>query len=448
MSPVAEEKDVYRASFERFAASGACSTDPTWLRERRAAAFARFVEKGFPGPRDEAWRHTPIAPLTRTRFEPADPATRVSPALLAAAGLDGFHGPQVVLVNGRLSRELSTLDSRTPGVEVLSLREALQTQPARLEPHLGRLAAGEASAFADLNTAFAEDGAVIRLAPGATLAEPVHVAHLSAGDGAPCVSWVRTLVVAGRGSECRLVESYAGSEGGTYLVNAVTEVVIEDNASVDHYHLQKEGAGGLHVATLTARLGRDARFCDHAVTFGAALSRRDIDVRFEAEGGDCVLNGLFVLDGERFADTHSRIDHAKPHCSSRQLYKGVLDGASRGVFNGLVVVRPGAQKTDAWQMNKNLLLSRQALVHSTPQLEILADDVKCKHGSTTGQLDPTALFYLRSRGIGEAAARSLLTYAFASDLVQRLEVEPLRRAVGRHLQAHLPGPDDLREAMA
>jgi Fe-S cluster assembly protein SufD len=201
------------------------------------------------------------------------------------------------------------------------------------------------------------------------------------------------------------------------------------------------------VATLVARLGRDARFSDHSLSFGAALSRNDIEVRFEAEGGECVLNGLFVVDGSRIADTHSRIDHAKPHCSSRELYKGVLDGQARGVFNGLVTVRPGAQKTDAWQMNRNLLLSREALVHSTPQLEILADDVKCKHGSTTGQLDPDALFYLRSRGLGEPAARSLLTWAFASDLVRRMEVEPLRRAVERHLQAHLPGVADLAEAL-
>ena len=195
------------------------------------------------------------------------------------------------------------------------------------------------------------------------------------------------------------------------------------------------------------RLGRDARFADHSLSFGAALSRNDIDVRFDAEGGDCALDGLFVVDGRRVADTHSRIEHAKPHCSSRQLYKGVLDGQARGVFNGLVVVRPGAQKTDAWQMNRNLLLSREALVHSTPQLEILADDVKCKHGSTTGQLDANALFYLRSRGIGEGEARSLLTWAFASDLVRKLEIEPLRRSVGRHLQASLPGIAGLAEAL-
>ncbi len=305
-------------------------------------------------------------------------------------------------MNGRLSPELSALDPGQPGVEIASLREILRAQPARIEPWLGRVATGRTGVFADLNAAFAEDGAVVFLAPGTVLKEPVLVAHLSAGNGAPAVSYLRTLVVAGPGSECRVVESFASPAGRPSLTNAVTEVVVEDNAFVDRYKLQQEGADALHVATLAARLGRDARFTDHSIALGAALSRNDIDVRFEAEGGECALNGLFVVDGRRVADTHSRIDHAKPHCSSRQLYKGIVDGQGRGIFNGLVVVRPGAQKTDAWQMNKNLLLSREALAHSTPQLQILADDVKCKHGSTTGQLDANALFYLRSRGIGEA----------------------------------------------
>jgi Fe-S cluster assembly protein SufD len=290
-----------------------------------------------------------------------------------------------------------------------------------------------------LNTAFAEDGGVVLVSPGTIVAQPIHLAHVSAGGGVPAVSYPRTLVVAGRGSECRVVESFASADVRLALTNTVTEIVVEDDAFVDRYKLQAEGSEALHVATLAVRLGRDARFADHSLSFGAALSRDDIDVRFEAEGGDCVLDGLFALDGRRVGDTHSRVEHARPHCTSRQLYKGVLDGQSRGVFNGLVVVRPGAQRTDASQMNRNLLLSREALVHSTPQLEILADDVKCRHGSTTGQLDPAALFYLRSRGIGEEAARGLLTWAFVDDLVRSLAVAPLREAVERRLRARLGG---------
>jgi Fe-S cluster assembly protein SufD len=440
---VVEERDAYRLSFERFAAAHAAS-DPRWLRERRTAAMARFVERGLPGPRDEAWRHTPAAPLTRGRFEPAPAEARPAPDALAALPQDGLGGPRAVFVNGRFSSELSWAGPGRSGVEVASLREVLGSRPERIEAHLGQLAAGETGVFADLNTAFAEDGAVVFLAPGTIVSEPVHLVHLSAGEGPPSVSYMRTLVVASPGSEARIVESFAGPAGRSSLTNAVTEVVVGDNAYVDRYKLQREGGEALHVATLAATLGRDSRFRDHSIALGAALSRNDIDVRFGAEGGEVRLNGLFVMDGRRVADTHSRIDHARPHCSSRELYKGILDGQSRGVFNGLVVVRPGAQKTDALQMNKNLLLSREALAHSTPQLEILADDVKCKHGSTTGQLDPEALFYLRSRGIDEAAASGLLTWAFANELLGQMEIEPLVRLVERQLQRALPGAIDVR----
>jgi Fe-S cluster assembly protein SufD len=444
VTPVAEERDAYRQSFERFVE--AFQSEPDWLHDRRTSAFGRFVENGLPGPRDEAWRHTPIAPITRTRWEPAA-ATDDVPKEVHAAAWVGSPGAQVVMVNGRFSRKLSTLDSGEESFEVHSLLELLGSGPERLEPFLGRVLADRASAFADLNTAFAADGVVVLLSPGTIFEEPIHVAHLVTGAGPHPVSYSRVLVVAGKGSEARVVETWSGPDGPVYLTNAVTEVVVDNNAFVDHYKLQREGEQAFHVGTLAAQLGRDARFADHSFSFGAAISRNDIDVRFEAEGGECVLNGLFMVDGARLTDTHTRVDHAHPHCSSRELYKGVLDESARGVFNGLVQVRPGAQKTDAEQMNRNLLLSPEALVHSVPQLEILADDVKCRHGSTTGQLDPAALFYLRSRGIGEAESRSLLTYAFARDLVHDLPVAPLRDAVEGHLQTHLQGAALVKEAI-
>jgi Fe-S cluster assembly protein SufD len=260
------------------------------------------------------------------------------------------------------------------------------------------------------------------------------------------VAYERTLIVAGAGSRSRIVESYVSPDGRASLTNAVTEVVLESGAHVERCKLQHEGAEALHVATLAASVGRDASFSDHSLVLGALLSRDDIEVRLDGEGASCELAGLFVVDGKRVADTHSKIDHVRPHGTSRELYKGILDDQARGVFNGLVVVRPGAQKTDAWQMNRNLLLSREALVHSTPQLEILANDVKCKHGSTTGQLDAAALFYLRSRGIDAAAARALLTWAFASDLLRHVPDAAVRTAVERHLQAKLPGAAGLMEA--
>jgi Fe-S cluster assembly protein SufD len=339
-----------------------------------------------------------------------------------------------VLAGGRLVPELSRLDAGA-GYTVSGLKHALAAQPALVEKWLGR-AAAEATAFAELNAALAADVAVVLVAPGVRPAEPIRIEHVGAG-GSGCVAYARALVVAGRASECRIVETYASPRASASLTNAVTEVVVEDGARVERCKLQLEGEDALHVATLAVRLGRDARFFDHSLVLGAALSRDDIDVRFDGEGGECQLNGLFAVDGKRVADTHSRIDHAKPHCTSRELYKGVLDDQARGVFNGLVVVRPGAQKTDAWQVNRNLLLSGDALVHSTPQLEILADDVKCKHGSTTGQLEEAALFYLQSRGIARDDAKSLLTYAFASDLVSRIKPAPVRISLEAFLHDRL-----------
>jgi len=447
MSVVSAEQDAYRAGFERFAQSQAGASEPAWLRERRSAAFARFVETGLPTPRDEAWRHTPLAPLTRGRFEPADPATPPpAPEVLALLPETDPRGPRLVLVNGRLSPELSRTGAAGPGVSAMSLKHALASRPASLEPWLARVAAGGATpVFAELNTALAGDAAVVLIEPGALLDAPVRIEHLGAGPSGRA-AYSRTIVVAGRGSESRIVEVFASGAASARLTNAVSEIVLDDGAQLDRCKLQLEGNEALHVATLAVRLGRDARFFDHSLVLGAALSRDDIDVRFEGEGGECALDGLFVVDGRRVADTHSRIDHARPHCSSRELYKGILDEQGRGVFNGLVIVRPGAQKTDAWQMNRNLLLSPEALVHSTPQLEILADDVKCRHGSTTGQLDPAALFYLRSRGIGEAAARGLLTWAFASELLQKVKDRAVRAAVERQLQERLPGVAGLGEA--
>ncbi len=447
MMAVAEDREVFRASFERFAARHA-DPDAPWLNRLRTAAMARFVEKGFPTTREEAWRKTSVARIARTTFLPGEGSLSGAEAL-ADLDLPGFRGPRLVFVNGRWSAELSTPGAAPPGLEVRSLREVLARQPERLEPFLTRVVGESGNVFADLNTAFVEDGAVVFVAPGAVLEEPVHLAYLSLNPHRePTVSFPRTLIVAGRASEARLVESYGGPRSQVYLTDALTEVVIEEGASLDHYKLQREGESAFHVANLAVRLERNARFTNHAISLGAALARNDIGVLFGGEGGECVLLGLFLADGERHLDTHTRIDHAVPHCASRELYKGILDGSARGVFDGLIVVRPGAQKTDAWQTNKNLLLSRQALVDSMPRLEILADDVKCKHGSTTGQLDPAALFYLRSRGITEAAARALLTYAFASDLVQRIRVEPLRKAVEACLQSRLPSPLEIKEAIA
>jgi Fe-S cluster assembly protein SufD len=437
VSSLAQERDVLRAKFERFAEALSRSEAP-WLRPIRTAAMARFTERGFPTTKDEDWKYTSVAEITRTPFTQPEAFT-ASSAALAAAGLVSLGGPQLVFVNGRLSDELSDL-RWLPGLTLTSLRAALASGSKHIEPHLTRIVPCEKSAFAALNTACFEDGVVLEIA--GVIADPIQLVFYSEpGSGAPTASYPRVLILAGPGSQAVVVESYLGR--GRYLTDAVTEVVLQDGARLEHLKLQQESETAFHVATLGVVQGRASRFVSRHFALGAALSRTDIDTRFDGEGGECELDGLFMAAGSQLSDTHTRIDHARPRCASRELYKGVLDGRARGVFHGRIVVRKDAQKTDAHQANRNLLLSKEALVQSTPQLEILADDVKCKHGSTTGQLDEASLFYLRSRGIGEAEARGLLTYAFASDLVQRVRIEPLRAALEALIGARLPGAGEL-----
>ena len=441
----AEGTELYRADFETFTA-GRTGAEPSWLRRLREEAMERFQERGFPTVAEEDWRFTNVTPIARTAFRrPAlTDASGVRIADVTALGFgDAFAGHQVVFVDGRLAPALSSLAAED-GLRVGSLADLLSREPERLEPHLGRVANAAAPSFADLNAAFLEDGAYVFIPPGLVVEKPIHLVFLSSrgSDASPILSQPRALVVAGRGSQARIVESYGGVPGAAYFANGVTEIVVEDDAALEHYRLQRESVAAFHVSLTAVVQGRASRFRSFSFALGGRIARHDVHQRFAAEGGECELNGLFAVAGEQHTDTHTVIDHAHPHCTSRELYKGILDGRSRGVFVGRIIVREGASKTDAHQTNKNLLLSREALVDSLPQLEILASDVKCKHGSTTGQLDPAALFYLRSRGIDEAAARSLLVSAFAGDVVGRVGVPALRAALESHLRERLPGLRD------
>jgi Fe-S cluster assembly protein SufD len=447
MSPVAEETGLDRAAFERFVSTRPAS-EPAWLAELRQDAWKRFEAGGLPTTRDEDWRSTSLAPLTRTAFRRNERAVpRVEAGELAFLTFGhAFDGHLIVLVDGRYAPELSSLGGE-PGVTIGSLKEALAADPAGVQDLLAATRGPAENAFGRLNAAFLEDGAVIRLADGVVVGDPVHVVHFASGGAVPTLSHPRTLIQCGRQSRVTLVESYGGRDGAVYLTNAVTEAVLGEGAVFDHYKVQREGSEAIHMSTLSVTQGRDSRFCSLSIALGGALVRNDVRQVFAGPGGHCVLNGLFMASGRQHTDTHTWVDHAQPHCTTRELYKGILDGASHGVFVGKVLVRQGANGTDAQQTNKNLLLSREALVDSVPQLEILADDVKCKHGSTTGQLDPEALFYLRSRGIGQEAAKSLLTYAFASDLVGRVQVAPIRRGLEEYLQERLPAVAEVREAV-
>jgi len=437
MEAIARENDLYNASLAGFE-QARLDGEPAWLSELRRDAFARFTALGFPTTKEEAWRYTSVAPIAKRPFRPAaKESARLSRRPLPVP-LPGGEGARFVFVNGRPAPELSR-GSFGAGV-VVTLREALRDRPEAVEAHLGRIAGFEKSAFTALNTAFLEDGAFILLPKDTVVEEPVHLVFLSAAGSEPVVSHTRVLVVAEANSQAKIIETYVGDSA--YFTNAVTEIVCGDGAVVEHYKVQREGPLAFHVQTIQAAQERGSRFDSHNLCLGAALARTDINVLFQAEGGECSLNGLFVTAGAQHVDNHTLIDHARPHCTSRELYKGILDGKSRGVFHGKIVVRPDAQKTDAIQTNKNLLLSREALVNSTPALEILADDVKCRHGSTIGQLDASALFYLRARGLGEAEARAMLTYGFAADLTSRIRVPWIREEAEAFLGRSLARPSE------
>jgi len=423
--------EAYRA----FAANGA-SGAPAWLKELRDGAIARFDALGFPTTKQEAWRFTSVAALTETAFDLAHPASRV-PQLAEIQSLLLGDGPRLVFVNGFLARSLST--PLSDGVRLDGLAQALIDAPDLVRQHLSKYAAFTDRPFAALNTAFVRDGAFVHVPAKRTVEEPIQLLFLATPEtgGARLVAHPRNLIVIEREARATVVETYAALGEGMYWTNAVTEVVAGDGARADCYRVQRESDRAYHVAVTDVHQGRDSTVNVHVVSFGAALARHDLRGTLAGPGGYLILNGLYVLAGEQHADHHTAIDHAAPHCESHEYFNGVLDGRSRGIFNGRIIVRPGAQKTDSKQTNNNLLLSREAHADSQPQLEIYADDVKCTHGSTVGPLDPKALFYLRSRGIGEVEARRLMTYGFAGEILNRMDVAPLRAQLDQIVRTRL-----------
>lgn len=417
-----------------------------WIRNVRERAMARFNDLGFPTSRHEEWKYTDVAPIANVVFQPARRVVdRLASDAAARAALAGFEACRLVFVNGYYEPKLSSPRRLLEGVKIGSLAAALEGDEGWVESHLARCAGYEEHAFVALNTALMRDGAVLYVPPGRILTEPIHLLFVSVAGPEPTVSHPRILVVIGKGSQASIVESYAGVGEGAYLVNAVTELVIGENSALEHYKLQREGERAYHVATLQARLAANANFTSHSIALGGALTRNEINAVLDGEGCECTLNGLYLASGEQHVDNHTRIDHVKPHGSSRELYKGVLDGKARGIFNGKIYVHKAAHKTDAKQTNKNLLLSPGAWVDTKPQLEIYNNDVKCSHGSTIGQLDQDSIFYLRSRGIGLETARSLLTYAFASDVINRIKIEPIRAQLDRLLAAKFQADSEVRE---
>ncbi|HEX5717569.1 MAG TPA: Fe-S cluster assembly protein SufD [Thermoanaerobaculia bacterium] len=434
----------FAADFDTFVRELPAS-EPAAITALRRMAIERFVTLGFPTLQQEAWRQTNVSAIAQGTFarpegpEPAVDLSRLDPLAEGAAA-------RLVFVNGRLSSRLSSLGELPAGVIVASLAEALEKAPDKVEPWLGQHARFDDHPFVALNTAFLRDGALVWVPRGVIVEKPIHLMFVSSSMGTePIVTFPRNLFVAGENSQVTLVETYAGE--GAYFTCPVTELVAGPASVIDHYKVQIESREAFHMATFQIEAERSCSPSSHSISIGGALVRNDVNAVLDGEGIDCILNGLYLGEGRQVIDNHMRVEHAKPHCASHELYKGVLDGAARSVFNGLIHVHPGAQKTDAKQSNRNLLLSSNAIANSNPQLEIFADDVKCTHGSTVGQLDEDAIFYLRSRGIGQEAARSLLTYAFASDIVERIKVEPVRRDLEELLFARLPQGEVVRQAV-
>jgi Fe-S cluster assembly protein SufD len=424
------------AAFECLEKAASVRGSP-WLRSLRTSGISYFAELGYPSAAQEEWRFSNPALLAEFPFQPT---ISPSPDLPSAAALDSFGFPalracRLVFVDGQFVSELSTLPPLPSGVILGSLSRAVTDHAALVESALGRAARHETDAFAALNTAFIQDGAFVHIPPGLTLDTPVHLLFVASRHGV--VIQPRNLILARAQSSLHVIEDYVSLTDGAGFTNSVTEILAGRAARVEHVKLQRENLASLHVATIEARQHRDSQVLSHSLSLGARFARNNIHLRFEGEGANSLLNGLYLASGEQLVDHHTLADHATPHCSSHEFYHGILGGHAKGVFNGKIVVRQDAQKTDAKQTNRNLLLSREATIHTKPQLEILADDVKCTHGATVGQLDEEAVFYLRSRGLSEPQARQMLIGAFAGAVLNRLEVEPIRAEIEGWLTARL-----------
>ena len=409
-----------------------------WLDERRGAALERANALSVPTTRDEEWRFTDLTPLTRLKLRPSRPESGGVGADALAAFEVPEAGARLVFVDGVFAPQLSATAAAPGGLYVQPLAEALTRDGKRLEPYLAQLALYERNVFVALNTAHLRDGSVVVVPKSVACEKPVHILHFALA--AETASYPRCLVVAEPGAECTLVEEYASAADGSYFTNAVTEIAVASGAKLRHVRLQRENERAFHIGACAVAVAKDASYATQTISLGARLSRYDLRVALNGEGAAAQIDGLALISGRQLADTHTLIDHAEPNGRSTQLHKTIVGGAGHAVFNGKIFVRPGAQLTDSAQQSRNLLLSDKATVDTKPQLEIFADDVKCAHGATVGQLDPEQLFYLRSRGLPDAVARNLLTYAFGAAVIERIPVPSLVRRLEGIVMAQTGAP--------
>ena len=418
-----QKENLYQDAFRALQKSRGGET--SWLDRLRQNAMERFGELGFPSVKEEEWKYTNVAAIARSNFRPAGPSSDVK--LERFGSVAEARTSQLVFVDGALRTDLSTFNGLPEQVVVIDLDQALADERFGdlVRGHLAREADYVVNGFTALNTAFINRGAFIYIPKGVTVEVPIHLLFVAQSE--KTANFPRVLIVAEENSSATILENYVSVEEARYLTSPVVEVVLAEGARLEHYKVQRESVEAFHVATTAVGLGRNSSYDTTTITFGAKLSRHDIVVTMDHEGAECWVDGLYLVTGDQHADTHSVIDHRQPNCTSHQLYKGILDGKSRAVFNGKVFVRHNAQKTDAMQTNKNLLLSNDARVDTKPQLEILADDVKCAHGAAVGQIDEEELFYLETRGIHPDLGRNLLTYGFAEEVIAKIKLDSIRQ---------------------
>jgi Fe-S cluster assembly protein SufD len=409
------------------------ATQPKWLAPVRKAGLASFADQGFPTLHDEDWRFTNVAPIAKLNFQLAKEVSvnGAETKLIDESAFAKLSGHRLVFVNGFFSAKLSSIKPVAGGVRIENLSAALAKDSALIEKHLGKYAHTASNTFAALNQAFFTDGAFIFVPAGVEVAEPVQLIYIASAKQNGETILPRNLVIAEANSKLTVVESYISTGNVAYFTNAVTEILAGDNARVEHVKLQDETLDAFHIATIAGEFGRASNVTVHSFALGAKISRTNIRTKLAGEGLECILNGLYLTRGEQLADHHMIVEHAQPHCASHEYFNGILDDKSKGVFHGRIYVHPIAQKTDAKQTNKNLLLSDDATADTKPQLEIYADDVKCTHGATIGQLNDESIFYLRSRGIGTDTARQMLIHAFAGEIIERIKCEPAREVMDK-----------------
>ncbi|MBK7632189.1 MAG: Fe-S cluster assembly protein SufD [Ignavibacteriales bacterium] len=425
MDKTIDIKEWYISKFNDFEKSlnGEKTSD---FHNVRKDAISKLGTLNIPTQKDEEWKYTNISSLLKHNFSPIPVKTNVSTEVISKFLFDKMEHSLLVFVNGIFSSELSMLIDIPNGVEIGSIAEVIKNDNKIVKKYFGKYAENENYFFTTLSSAFTKDGAFVYVPDGKIVEDPIHIIFLTNSGNEKIITQPRNLFVAGKNSQVTIIEHFISNDDSVYFTNSVTEIVADENANVDHIKLQEESKKAFHIARMEVDQERSSNFSSHLISVGAEISRNDFNARFNDDGGECMLNGLFMIEDEQLFDAHTMIDHAKPHCNSHEHYKGILQDKSKGVFNGKVMVRQDAQKTNAFQENNTILLSDDAVMNTKPQLEIFADDVKCSHGATIGKLNDEAKFYLKSRGIGEESATAILIHAFASDVITSIKIPALR----------------------